>query len=134
MIYAMMSSLGEMATYLPITGSINAYGTRFFDPALGFMLGKFNRCNLLSVQSSSCGDQAFSHTRFFITYSSRSFFHRLGLLVFLVNHFGNRVGGILCYHLVLGPTGEMSRLGLGVGLYRCLDLLELDDRQSLRRD
>ncbi|GJJ76266.1 lysine-specific permease [Entomortierella parvispora] len=39
MIYAMMSSLGEMATYLPITGSINAYGTRFFDPALGFMLG-----------------------------------------------------------------------------------------------
>ncbi|GJJ77769.1 yeast amino acid transporter [Entomortierella parvispora] len=39
MIYAMMSSLGEMATYLPITGSINAYGTRFFDPALGFTLG-----------------------------------------------------------------------------------------------
>ncbi|KAF9582193.1 hypothetical protein BGW38_000524 [Lunasporangiospora selenospora] len=28
-----------MATYLPITGSINAYGSRFFDPALGFMLG-----------------------------------------------------------------------------------------------
>ncbi|KAG0309118.1 hypothetical protein BGZ97_013157 [Linnemannia gamsii] len=39
MVYCFMSSLGEMATYLPITGSINAYGTRFFDPALGFMLG-----------------------------------------------------------------------------------------------
>ncbi|KAG0241382.1 amino acid transporter [Mortierella sp. GBAus27b] len=39
MVYCFMSSLGEMATYLPVTGSINAYGTRFFDPALGFMLG-----------------------------------------------------------------------------------------------
>ncbi|KAF9924532.1 hypothetical protein BGZ65_008251, partial [Modicella reniformis] len=39
MVYCFMSSLGEMATYLPITGSLNAYGTRFFDPALGFMLG-----------------------------------------------------------------------------------------------
>ncbi|KAG0290789.1 hypothetical protein BGZ96_005764 [Linnemannia gamsii] len=39
MVYCFMSSLGEMTTYLPITGSINAYGTRFFDPALGFMLG-----------------------------------------------------------------------------------------------
>ncbi|KAG0214314.1 hypothetical protein BGX28_002422 [Mortierella sp. GBA30] len=39
MVFCFMSSLGEMTTYLPITGSINAYGTRFFDPALGFMLG-----------------------------------------------------------------------------------------------
>lgn len=41
MVYCFMSSLGEMATYLPITGSINAYGSRFFDPAFGFMLGEF---------------------------------------------------------------------------------------------
>ena len=40
MVYCFMSSLGEMATYLPISGSLNAYGTRFFDPALGFTLGK----------------------------------------------------------------------------------------------
>ncbi|KAG0029381.1 hypothetical protein BGZ81_003863 [Podila clonocystis] len=39
MVYCFMSSLGEMATYLPISGSLNAYGTRFFDPALGFTLG-----------------------------------------------------------------------------------------------
>ncbi|KAF9581563.1 hypothetical protein BGW38_001380, partial [Lunasporangiospora selenospora] len=38
MVFCFMSSLGEMATYLPITGSINAYGGRFFDPALAFML------------------------------------------------------------------------------------------------
>ncbi|KAG0331146.1 hypothetical protein BG004_001800 [Podila humilis] len=39
MVYCFMSSLGEMATYLPITGGMNAYGSRFFDPALGFTLG-----------------------------------------------------------------------------------------------
>ncbi|KAF9438727.1 hypothetical protein BGZ76_005459 [Entomortierella beljakovae] len=39
MVFCFMSSLGEMATYMPIAGSINAYATRFFDPALGFMLG-----------------------------------------------------------------------------------------------
>lgn len=42
MVYCFMSSLGEMTTYMPITGSINAYGTRFVDPAFGFMLGKFS--------------------------------------------------------------------------------------------
>ncbi|KAF9579742.1 hypothetical protein BGW38_003879 [Lunasporangiospora selenospora] len=39
MVFCFMSSLGEMTTYLPITGSINTYGTRFVDPAFGFMLG-----------------------------------------------------------------------------------------------
>ncbi|KAG0263339.1 hypothetical protein BG011_008968 [Mortierella polycephala] len=39
MVFCFMSSLGEMTTYLPVAGSINTYGTRFFDPALGFMLG-----------------------------------------------------------------------------------------------
>lgn len=50
MVFCFMSSLGEMATYLPITGSINAYGTRFFDPALGFMLGMYPcRCAYVFV-------------------------------------------------------------------------------------
>ncbi|RUP44203.1 hypothetical protein BC936DRAFT_149791 [Jimgerdemannia flammicorona] len=39
MVYFMMSSLGEMATYLPISGSFNSYAGRFIDPALGFALG-----------------------------------------------------------------------------------------------
>jgi len=37
MVYGIMSSLGEMTTYLPI--SFNSYGGRFFDPALSFVLG-----------------------------------------------------------------------------------------------
>ena len=30
---------GEMAAYIPISGSFAIYGSRFFSPALGFTLG-----------------------------------------------------------------------------------------------
>lgn len=39
MVYFLITSLGEMATYMPISGSFGAYATRFVDPALGFALG-----------------------------------------------------------------------------------------------
>lgn len=39
MVYCLMTCLGEMATYMPVTGSFNHYATRFVDPALGFALG-----------------------------------------------------------------------------------------------
>lgn len=39
MVYFIMTSLGEMATYMPISGSFETYATRFIDPALGFALG-----------------------------------------------------------------------------------------------
>jgi lysine-specific permease len=39
MVYFVMTSLGEMATYLPVAGSFETYATRFVDPALGFALG-----------------------------------------------------------------------------------------------
>ncbi|RKP25913.1 amino acid permease/ SLC12A domain-containing protein, partial [Syncephalis pseudoplumigaleata] len=38
-VYAMMISLGEMATYLPTAGSMNTYVARFIDPSLGFAFG-----------------------------------------------------------------------------------------------
>ncbi len=34
-----MTSLGEMATYLPIPGSFGTYAKRYVDPAFGFALG-----------------------------------------------------------------------------------------------
>lgn len=34
-----MTSLGEMATYMPISGAFTAYATRFVDPSLGFAMG-----------------------------------------------------------------------------------------------
>lgn len=39
MVYFLMTSLGELASYLPESGSFGTYATRFIDPSLGFALG-----------------------------------------------------------------------------------------------
>lgn len=39
MVYFIMASLGEMAAFIPITGSFSTYSSRFVDPALGFAIG-----------------------------------------------------------------------------------------------
>src|SRR3954463_10571086 len=36
MVYFIMTSLGEMSAFIPITGSFSTYSDRFVDPALGF--------------------------------------------------------------------------------------------------
>nr|POE49311.1 arginine permease [Quercus suber] len=38
-VYSVMVGLGEMATYIPISGAFTAYATRFVDPSLGFAMG-----------------------------------------------------------------------------------------------
>lgn len=39
MVYFLMQSLGEMATYMPVAGSFGEYGTRFVSPSFGFAMG-----------------------------------------------------------------------------------------------
>lgn len=39
MVYFIMTSLGELASFMPVSGSFSTYATRFIDPALGFALG-----------------------------------------------------------------------------------------------
>ena len=39
MVYFFMTSLGEMATYMPVSGSFSTYAARFVHPSLGFALG-----------------------------------------------------------------------------------------------
>lgn len=39
MVYFLMTSLGEMAAYLPISGSFGAYASRYVDASFGFALG-----------------------------------------------------------------------------------------------
>lgn len=39
MVYFVMTSLGEMATYWPTSGSFSDYASRYVDPAFGFALG-----------------------------------------------------------------------------------------------
>ncbi len=56
MVYFLMTSLGEMATYMPVSGSFATYATRFVDPAVGFALGWnywFNWAITLAVDIST---------------------------------------------------------------------------------
>lgn len=38
-LYAVINSMGEMATWLPLPGAVPVYASRFVDEALGFVLG-----------------------------------------------------------------------------------------------
>ena len=56
MVYFLMTSLGEMATYLPVTGSFATYARCFVDPAFGFAMGWnywFNWAITLAVDIST---------------------------------------------------------------------------------
>lgn len=39
LVFCVMMSLGEMAAFIPVSGSFSHYAKRFVDPSLGFMLG-----------------------------------------------------------------------------------------------
>ncbi|MCU5745596.1 amino acid permease [Staphylococcus sp. SQ8-PEA] len=39
MLYFLMTSVGELATFYPVSGSFSSYSTRFFDQSLGFTMG-----------------------------------------------------------------------------------------------
>lgn len=57
MVYFLMTSLGEMATYMPVTGSFATYARKFVDPALGFAMGWnywFNWAITVAVDISTC--------------------------------------------------------------------------------
>lgn len=56
LVFFMMTSLGEMATYMPVSGSFSTYATKFVDPAFGFALGWnywFNWAITLAVDIST---------------------------------------------------------------------------------
>ncbi|HAC3929891.1 TPA_asm: amino acid permease [Listeria monocytogenes] len=56
MVCFLMTSLGEMATYMPVSGSFSTYASRFVDPAFGFALGWnywFNWAITLAVDIST---------------------------------------------------------------------------------
>ncbi|MCM0599711.1 amino acid permease [Periweissella fabalis] len=58
MVFFLMTSLGEMATYMPLTGSFATYATKFVDPAFGFAMGWnywFNWAVTLAVDAATVG-------------------------------------------------------------------------------
>ncbi|KAI8343090.1 amino acid permease/ SLC12A domain-containing protein [Chlamydoabsidia padenii] len=52
MVYCIMTTLGEMASLIPVTGSFNHYASRFVDPALGFACG-WNYCVTIATELSA---------------------------------------------------------------------------------
>ena len=39
MLYFLMNSIGELATFYPVSGAFSAFSTRFIDPSVGFAVG-----------------------------------------------------------------------------------------------
>ncbi|MEE5988237.1 amino acid permease [Ligilactobacillus equi] len=85
MVYFLMTSLGEMATYLPVTGSFATYSRKFVDPALGFAMGWnywFNWAITLAVDVSTA---ALVLKFWFPEVPSWAFSLGALLLIFLIN-------------------------------------------------
>lgn len=58
MVYFLMTSLGEMAAWMPVSGSFSTYAGRFVDPALGYALGWnywFNWAVTIAAELSAAG-------------------------------------------------------------------------------
>ena len=58
MVYFLMTSLGEMATYMPVSGSFSTFADRFVDPAFGFAMGWnywFNWAITVAVEAATVG-------------------------------------------------------------------------------
>ncbi|KAJ5503740.1 Amino acid permease [Penicillium fimorum] len=57
-VYSVMSSLGEVATYIPISGAFTSYAARLIDPSLGFSMGWiywFNWASTFAVELTATG-------------------------------------------------------------------------------
>jgi amino acid transporter len=57
-VYSVMSSLGEVATYIPIAGAFTSYAARLIDPSLGFSMGWiywFNWASTFGVELTATG-------------------------------------------------------------------------------
>ncbi|KAK4629570.1 Arginine permease CAN1 [Fulvia fulva] len=58
LVYSVMVALGEMATYIPISGAFTVYAARFVDPALGFAMGWiywFSWAITYALELTACG-------------------------------------------------------------------------------
>lgn len=81
MIFFSMTSLGEMSTYMPVSGAFETYSTRFVSPAFGFAMGLnywFNWAVTIACELEA----ATLVLRFWFPHAN-SFFWSLAFIVFL---------------------------------------------------
>ncbi len=99
MIYFLMTSLGEMSTLYPVTGSFCEYCTRFVDPAFGFSMSYnywFNWAITVAAELSAAGIvMQFWFPEVPVVYWSAAFF----CLVVLLNSFAVGLYGEIEYCL-----------------------------------
>lgn len=101
MVYFLMTSLGEMATYIPVTGSFSTYSTKFVDPALGFAMGWnywFNWAITITVDVTTSG---IVMNFWFPKVPSWIFSAVVMVLIFIINYLSVRSYGETEYWLAL---------------------------------
>ncbi|KAI9273876.1 amino acid permease-domain-containing protein [Helicostylum pulchrum] len=82
-VYCIMTCLGEMATFMPVSGSFNHYATRFVQPSLGFALELAAAATIIKYWKEVLPDAAWS-TIFLV-------------MIVAVNFLGVRIYGELEY-------------------------------------
>jgi lysine-specific permease len=88
-----MTSLGEMSTLLPVSGSFETYATRFVDPALGFTLGwNYWFCWSICVASELVAGSLI--VKFWLPHTNTTLWSILFLvIIFVLNIFSARIYG-----------------------------------------
>lgn len=93
MVYFLMTSLGEMTTFMPVSGAFETYGTRFVDPAFGFALG-WNYWYNWAITVAAELVAAVILVRFWLPEASALLISAVFLaLLFLLNYFSAKVYG-----------------------------------------
>lgn len=138
MVYFLMTSLAEMATYNPRSGSFTEYASRYVDPALGFAMGWnywFGGAITVALELSTAGfvmNFWFPHVPFWI-FSLLAF-----VVIFVINYLSVRTYGETEFWLSLLKVavviifiivGIMVILGL-IGPHKAIGLSNFTYRQA----
>ena len=127
MVYFLMTSLGELATFMPDSGSFNTYAARFVDPALGFAMG----WNLVQLAVTIAAELAAATVliKYWFPDSSSMLWSLLFLVLIFCLEYPVRQGirgvGILVCHYQSGHSHYLPEC-------RCINDLWYSGRRSYR--
>lgn len=102
-IYFLMSALGEMASFYPVSGSVSSYSERFIDPSLGFAVGWLYWCIWILVAGIDIItlSKVLQFWDFFKDYSTFSMCIVFLIILFLINMASVRLFGEVEYFLTI---------------------------------
>lgn len=95
MLYFLMSSIGEMATFYPVSGSFSSYATRFVDSSLGFTMGwlYWTIWSLVTSVDVIVASNVITYWDFFSFFSPLTWSIIFLVIIFLLNVFTVKVFG-----------------------------------------